>query len=93
MLWRVAQILRPQRYAAVARADRLFYWLFGGLGLISYGVYLFHYPIMRLMAAQEGFVSIVSLAIAIIAAIFLAYVGEALAKRPAYGFLRLRYVR
>lgn len=93
MIWRVVQILRPLRYAAVAWADRLFYWLFGGLGLISYGVYLFHYPIMRLMAAQDGFVAVASLAAAVIAALFVAYVGEALAKRPRYGFLRLRYVR
>jgi len=93
MIWRVVQILQPHRHAAVAKADRLFCGVFGGLGLISYSVYLFHYPIMRFMAAQEDLASIVSLAIAVFAALFVAYVGENLAKRPAYGFLRLRYVR
>lgn len=92
LIWRGAQLVPLRRYAIVSGADGLLYRVFGGLGLISYAVYLFHYPIMRFMS---GLISmpLLGLAIAVGLTIGLAYAAEWMATRPAYGFLRLRYVR
>jgi peptidoglycan/LPS O-acetylase OafA/YrhL len=64
---------------------------FAGLGRISYGVYLFHFPLLFSAAAFHGqtlpvLVGIVALALG------LAWIGEWIVARPRYAFMKLNYI-
>jgi peptidoglycan/LPS O-acetylase OafA/YrhL len=65
---------------------------FARLGQVSYAVYLFHFPLLAYAAESYGqtpFVMATSVAI-----VFgLAWIGEWIAARPKYGFMKLDYIR
>ena len=93
MIWRVAQLVPSGifRLSLVKYTSKLFYALFGGIGLISYAIYLIHYPVMRLFAASWPDHSAQAMIGAVITSFALSWLLESLVKRPAYSFLKRRY--
>jgi peptidoglycan/LPS O-acetylase OafA/YrhL len=91
-LWRATQILPVDRFRIVRVGTAVFCQSFGGLGRISYAIYLFHYPILQYFAAVEADTPGFALGMSVLATLGLAYVAETLSKRPTYAFLKRQYL-